>query len=360
MPIILRHKSNNKGIAVIIAVTMIALLMTMVIELNRKTGSFAESANVIKRRATLEYMTSSAIHMAMALLVKDKKESDESDSLQEDWADPEIISNAMNDMVFEEGTIEVKITDELGKIQINALVDFPDGRNFNEPQRRMWERFLRYLRPEEGISDDDTMPSAIYNSTKDWLDSNDDGAITGVNGAESYYYEGLDPPYTCKNGPFSSIDEFFLVKCVAELFEVAGGLDQVTGFITQHGMTDSDGKKFTFPGKININTAELPVLAALLPDGEEHLAMDLIAYREEMSDGVYTHGLKDPQWYKRAPGLADTKIDPKLITTSSDFFRIEAIAVAHEIKLKTTAVVKREKDKKTGKYICKALYWKGE
>ncbi len=355
----LRHKSNNRGIAVIIAVTMIALLMTMVIELNRKTGSAAESANVIKRRATLEYMTSSGIHMAMAILVKDKNESKDVDSLQEDWADPEVISNAMNDMVFEEGTIEVKITDELGKIQINALVDFPEGQKFNQSQMLMWERFIGYLRPDEGLTDDDTMPLAITNSTKDWLDSNDDDAIEGVTGAEADYYEGLDPPYTCKNGPFSSLDEFLLVKGVAGLVEGVGGLDQVAGFITHHGM-DSDGKKFVFTGKININTAELPVLAALLPLNEEHLAMDLIAYREEMSDGVYTHDLKDPKWYHTAPGLADITIDPELITTKSDFFRIEAIAIAHEIKLKTTAVVKRKKDKKTGKYICKALYWKSE
>jgi general secretion pathway protein K len=354
-----KYEPNNKGIAVIIAVTVIALLVAMVIELNRKTGSAAESANVIKRRVNLEYMTSSGIHLAMALLVKDKNDS-ESDSLQEDWADPEVVNSIMDEIVFEEGTVEVKISDELSRIQINALVDFPDGNQFNQSQMLMWERFLGYLRPEEGMSDDDTMPSAIINSTKDWLDSNDDDAITGVNGAESDYYEGLEPPYTPGNGPFSSIDEFLFVKGVAELIHGIGGLDQVEGFITPHGMTDSEGKKFTFPGKININTAELPVLAALLPFGEEHLSMDLVAFREEMSDGVYTHDLKSPEWYKRAPGLADITIDPELITTSSDFFRIEATAISNEVMLTTTAVVKREKDKKTGKYICKALNWKSE
>ena len=71
----LKYKPNNNGIAVIIAVTVIALLVTLVIELNRKTGSAAESANLIRQRVSLDYMTSSAIHMAMALLVKDKHES---------------------------------------------------------------------------------------------------------------------------------------------------------------------------------------------------------------------------------------------------------------------------------------------
>jgi general secretion pathway protein K len=354
-----KHKSDNRGIAVIIAVTTIALLVTMVIELNRKTGTAAESANMFKRSATLDYMTSSGIHMAMALLVKDKKET-ESDSLQEDWADPDVLSIAMDDLSFEEGTIEVTISDELGRIQINALVEFPDGQKFNQSQMLMWERFLGYLRPEEGLSDDDTMPSAIINSTKDWLDSNDDDAISGVNGAESDYYLGLDPPYSPQNGPFDSVDSFLLVKGVAELMEGVGGLDQVAGYITHHGVIENKDKKFTFPGKININTADLPVLAALLPLGEEHLAMDLIAWREETSDEKYTHDLKNLNWYKQVPGLADITIDPKLIATSSDFYRIEAIAVVDEITQKTTAVIKREKEKKTGKYICKVLYWKSE
>lgn len=355
-----KYKSDNRGIAVIIAVTTIALLVTMVIELNRKTGTAADSASMFKRRATLEYMTSSGIHMAMALLVKDKKETNEVDSLQEDWADPDIIKSAMGDLSFEEGTIEVKITDELGRVQINALVEFPDGQKFNQSQMLMWERFIGYLRPPEGLSDDDTMPSAIINSTKDWLDSNDDDAISGVNGAESDYYQGLDPPYVSQNGPFDCVESFLLVKGVAELVEGAGGLDQVAGYITHHGMIENQAKKFSFPGKVNINTAELPVLAALLPFGEEHLAMDLIAFREETSDEKYTHDLKKSTWYQNVPGLAGITIDPKLITTSSDFFRIEAIAVVHEIILKTTAVVKREKEKKTGKYMCKVLYWKSE
>lgn len=355
-----KYKSDNRGIAVIIAVTTIALLVTMVIELNRKTGMAADSASMFKRRATLEYMTSSGIHMAMALLVKDKKETNGVDSLQEDWADPDVLRDAMDDLSFEEGAIEVKITDELGRVQINALVEFPDGQKFNQSQMLMWERFVGYLRPPDGLPDDNTMPSAIINSTKDWLDSNDDDAISGVNGAESDYYQGLDPPYVSQNGPFDSVESFLLVKGVAELVEGAGGLDQVAGYITHHGMIENEAKKFSFPGKININTAELPVLAALLPFGEEHLAMDLIAFREETSDEKYTHDLKKSTWYQNVPGLADITIDPKLITTESDLFRIEAIAIVHEITLKTTAVIKREKDKETGKYMCKALYWKSE
>jgi len=63
-------------------------------------------------------------------------------------------------------------------------------------------------------------PSAIINSIKDWLDSGDDDAITGLSGAESAYYQDLDPPYPCRNGPFPHLGELALLKGVtAELFE---------------------------------------------------------------------------------------------------------------------------------------------
>jgi general secretion pathway protein K len=350
--------NNSRGIAIIIAVTVIAILVTAALELNRRTSAVVEFTDVSRKIITLEHMTSSGINMAMALLLKDKKESEKVDSLQEDWADEEIISNALNDIPFDEGTMEVKISDELGKIQVNALVNFPEGQSFNQSQMIMWERFLGYIRPEEGLENDDTMPSAIINSVKDWLDSGDDDAITGVNGAESDYYEGLDPPYACKNKPLSSVEELVMVKGVADLAAGIGGMEQIAGFITVHGMEANTDKKFTFPGKININTAELPVLAALLPSGEAHLASEFIDYREEMSEGQYTHDLSNPQWYKNAPGLGDIAIDSNLITTTSDFFRIDAKAVLNDITLATTALVKREKDKKTGKYVCKVLYWK--
>ena len=46
------------------------------------------------------------------------------------------------EMSFDYGRVRVSIVDELGKIQVNSLVKFPDGRDFNESQRQMWEHFL--------------------------------------------------------------------------------------------------------------------------------------------------------------------------------------------------------------------------
>jgi len=357
---------NDRGVAIIITLTVVALLLTTAFELNRKAGASVEFAGVTRDRVIISYMTSSGIHMGMALLMRDKNEggNKQVDSLQEDWADPEFVAEALLDIPFEDGTLSVSISDELGRIQANALLKYPGGREVNPVQERMWERFLGYLNfinPSES-SDDDTSPTAIINSVRDWLDFGDDDAITGVTGAESDYYQDLDIPYSCRNGPMAHIEELLLIKGVPDLVANVGGFEMIEGLLTVHGMTaDESGKKFTFPGKININTADLYVLAAMLPQEDAPFAQEIIDYREEMTDGNYTHqDLSNPTWYKNAGGLGDVTIEEGLITTSSDFFRITATAELNKVKSSAAAIVFREKDKKTGKTICRVLSWEAE
>lgn len=47
----------------------------------------------------------------------------------------------------------------------------------------------------------------------DWRDSDDnETSLSGSTGAESSYYESLDPAYECKNAPFDTIGELLLVR----------------------------------------------------------------------------------------------------------------------------------------------------
>ena len=347
---------NSRGIALLVTLSIITLLVAVTVELNRKVRASAISTGASRDRLTLSYMASSGINAAMAMLVKDKMEST-SDTVQEDWADPDKVSEVLRDIPFEEGTVMVKISDELSKIQLNALVIFPEGRVFNESQYNMWNRFLMSLITQDELLQE-TEPSMIINSAKDWLDSGDDDAITGLNGAESDYYQDLDPPYSCKNGRFTHIGELTLIRGITpDLFYSLGGLSEISSYMTVYGMTQTKTNKFTYEGKININTAELPVLAAILPIGNEDLAPEIYEYRIETSDLEYIHDLSGPTWYKNVPGCSDIEIDQNLIRTSSDIYRIESTATLHEIKITVTALVQREKDKKTGKWMCRILSW---
>ncbi|MFO7965298.1 MAG: general secretion pathway protein GspK [Desulfobacterales bacterium] len=354
------HIKNSRGMALLITLGIIATLTILAIELNRKGRDAVTSVTAARTRQTLTEMATSGIHAGMALLAEDKFNDPPSglDSILEDWADPEIMEQLIAGMAFENGDLTVRIDDELGKIQVNALVQFPEGINANRLQADLWERFLRLIATaEEAYAEIE--PSTIIDSTKDWLDSKDDDAITGLNGAESDYYRSLEPPYECKNGPIEDLEELVLIKGVSpELFYGLEGLFGIADYLTPTLGPLSDGTESYFQGKININTADLPILAALMPVGAEILAPEIFAYREELSDLEPIADLSNPTWYKHAPGCSDIDIDPNLITTFSDFFRIRSRAVMDQHSVGITAVVQRMKDEESGKIFCKVLNWK--
>lgn len=353
---------NNRGIALLITLGIISVLIITAVELNRKARFTLTSVAQSRDRATLSAMAGSAIHAGMALLIKDKMNDPPSglDSMQEAWADPEAIAELLAAIGFDDGELTLRITDELGKIQVNTLVKFPDGVEANTPQMFLWDRFLK-LAASSDNAPDDIEPRTIIDSLKDWLDSKDDDAITGLNGAESDYYENLDPPYACKNGPIDHLDELVLVRgIVPELYYGLEGVYGISNFMTATFGPVSNGQNDYFKGKININTAELPVLAALLPIGSEILASAIYEYRVAFSDSAYLHDLSSPTWYKNAPGCSDIAIDEDLITTFSDFFQLTAAAALGKMRVVATAVVERVKSDETGKWTCKVLSWRME
>lgn len=350
---------NNRGIALLLTVSITTILVAATLEYNRQARVSLVSTAAMRDSITLSQMSTSGIHAAMALLVKDKQEST-TDSLLEDWADSEKIDELLAQIPFEDGKLTVNIIDEMGKIQANALVAFPNKNAFNEAQLGLWERFLVNLegQKEEGEVAEDSRPEAITNSVKDWLDSGDDDAITGLSGAESEYYQDLDPPYACRNGPLPDLDELLLIKGITP--DIYYGDEETPGisrFLTIHGVTGS-GSEFAYPGKININTADVPVLAALISLENQDLIEALKDFRQAVIDGEEGHDFSKPGWYKEIPGFEDLNLDTNLITVSSDIFRIESEAALHDKKLLITAVVQRVKDARTGKWYCEILSWK--
>jgi general secretion pathway protein K len=127
--------------------------------------------------------------------------------------------------------------------------------------------------------------------------------------------------------------------------------------MTVHGMTLGAGTAFNWPGRININTAGLPVLAALLGIENEEMAQALYDFRQEIEAGKDIHDFSSSKWYKEIPGFGDIALDPRLITTSSDVFRIESVAATSNIKSSVTAVVQRVQNSQSGKWTCKVLNW---
>jgi len=399
--------SNHKGMALLVTLALISVLMAAALELARGSWDSSEMEKKRADRFQAEEMAKSGIDLAMFILTRDAEQND-IDSLQEMWADPEIMAAAIELLGFKQGSLDVVITDELGKIQANALLAQSPGAEINNDQSALWERFLNLV-----ISSDKSAdlrdPAEIINSLKDWLDSGDDDSISGLSGAESDYYEALDPPVVCSNGPLNRVEELFMIKGVPEdltslpenLIEQSGSdlsksarnssLNSAASgaalndpsrsaksqffsndplephlslepsrIFTVYGIDSNkkEGTKFTYPGTININTAEVAVLAAMLPSGMEDQASELADFRMErgQSGKVFVNAL-DSGWYKKVIALSpkDTEEFERIVRYSSDLFRVDATAQLNDASISLTGFIKREKQAGSGRWGCTTL-----
>ena len=88
------------------------------------------------------------------------------------------------------------------------ITDLESKFNINSP-----EPILQQVLPQAltlmGVAPGEATP--IVNSILDWIDPDDQ---THPEGAETEYYQGLNPPYAAKNGPIDDISELLLIKGV--------------------------------------------------------------------------------------------------------------------------------------------------
>jgi len=315
-------------------------------------------------RLTLYHVASSGIHLGMAMLVKDKDDKKSRiDSIQEDWANKEKIDEVLQEITFNDSTLTLEISDELGKIQLNSLLKSAKGHDVNDTQAVLIDRLLDQIiaQYEDQEAFEQIDKKEIINSMIDWLDSGDDDLITGDSGAESDYYENLDPPYTCRNGPFQDISEVALVKGInPQIFYSEKEKIGLSNFTTNFGAV-KQGNTITFPGKININTAPLPVLYAMVGEENKDCAEAIDNFRKEKGEEEeYINPLAANAWYKDLPECKITTIKwdkiARIITHSSDIFRINSKAKLNEQALTITAIVKRNRNK-SGKNSYEIISW---
>jgi len=138
------------------------------------------------------------------------------------------------------------------------------------------------------------------------------------------------------------IEELLLVKGVtSELFYGTEEFTGLSALVTPWGRD----------GKININTADSLLLRAFSDQIDLDMVDGMMNYREE--DEAY---LKDPGWYKNAPGFpGDVTIPAELLTTVSSFFEISTKVVLNDMSRKVRGMIARGPSSQT-----QIVYWKVE
>jgi len=183
----------------------------------------------------------------------------------------------LQDVPLGNGRISVKITDLERKFNIN-LAD---------------EAVLQHAFILMGV-DAGEFPVAV-SSILDWMDPDD---LEHMNGAESDYYQSLQPPYYAKNRPIDDLSELLLVKGVTpEMYWGPACTNRSPGRLQRQlnplgragqppfytvGLVDL----FTplSSGKINVNTAPATALQ-MIPGVDEIIATEIIRMRSG-PDGV--------------------------------------------------------------------------
>jgi general secretion pathway protein K len=153
-----------------------------------------------------------------------------------------------------DGEYSVRITDEAGKININAITDASSD-------------ILRNLLKNLGVQEEEA--NTIVDSLLDWKDADD---LRHLNGAESDYYMSLPNPYKAKDANFDTVEELLLVKGMTpEILYGNGEKKGIVDFLT----VNSNSKMI----KINVNGAPKEVLMAI-PGITPEIADAIISYRE--------------------------------------------------------------------------------
>lgn len=147
---------------------------------------------------------------------------------------------------LDNGSAEIEIIDETGKINLNAPLD----QSFSD----LIYNLLIMVGVEPERADE------ITDSIIDWRDPDD---YVSPSGAESEYYQSLPDPYRAKNGNFDVPDELLLVKGVTpEIYYGKKGQTEAGEKVDLYGL-QKYFTTFVVGNAINVNSAPLPVLAAL-------------------------------------------------------------------------------------------------
>jgi len=306
---------NNRGMALILTILVISLIVALTLQFNASMRSDLQATANLRDGVKIGYIAKSGFNYALGVLSVDSAEEDV-DSLHDTWADAKAMSeNAAS--LFDEGRIEVRISDHSARIQVNRIVG--ENGEYNAVQKGLLTRFLNS--PAFGLSPEDV--DNIVDAMKDWIDGNSE--VTRF-GAEDTYYQTLEKPYPCKNAPLEFIEELLLIRGITK--DLFYGTEERPG-ISRYLSTYGDGK-------INVNNADPLILRALSDDMDDGMVKEMISYREDKESD-----LSDPAWYKMLPGMGDVNISDELVTTSSTYFEVTSEGFRDNMAKRISGIVKR-------------------
>jgi hypothetical protein len=213
------------------------LLGILAIGLGSRCAFALQVSERFDRGLQASYIAVGGVQHAVSVLARDLTPT--VDGFNEEWTDneAEFARRPLGEGTFsiqyptlmEDGTVQWRygMEDEERKLNLNTAPE---------------DVLHRLIQEAGGVEAGPAL--VIAQSIVDWRDTDQDPRPVG---AENFYYHGLSPSYSAKDGPFQSVEEVQLVRGMTpKVFK------QLEPYVTVYG-----------EGKVNINTAPVPVLRAL-------------------------------------------------------------------------------------------------
>jgi general secretion pathway protein K len=178
---------GDKGFALVLTLVVTALMVAAAVELIHQVyvdTSLNRSFRDGQQASLLAESGAKGGKQLLQMLISGKSYT----SLSDKWAVPFKQED-------ETGRIEITITEESGKINLNSLV--PQTTVTDQNVMGMLQRLGTPLQ----------IPVNVWNALADWI-----ATVPRAGGVESSYYKTLNPPYAAHNGKMMTVNELSLVK----------------------------------------------------------------------------------------------------------------------------------------------------
>jgi type II secretory pathway component PulK len=278
-------QTRTRGIALIIVMIAIFVLSVMAAVFATSMKVETKLAQNANHDQELIWLGRSGVELARYVLSQQMTIPNEPyDALNQIWAggpggmgesNSPLAGLSLDNYQVGDGNVSIKIVDLERKVNINAV--------------RLNPAELQQALTLMGVGADGI--SVISDSILDWI-SPPGGSRPA--GAESDYYQTLDPPYYAKNAPMDDLSELLLIRGIRDHPEIYWGgsptnqpparFQQKLGFVNSpfqvpdypFGLTNIFTALST--GRINVNTTDENVLQ-MLPGVDETTAQNIIKQR---------------------------------------------------------------------------------
>jgi general secretion pathway protein K len=343
-----RPLTGEAGVALVLTLIIVTLVAIIVLELNYLMRVDIHASANFRDGVRAYYLAKSGVNVAKELFGRNIQELEE---LKDAF-----LTGAPQTLPIGEDSASVRVIDETGKINVNALVvqaiapqasagaQTPQRPGRTQPREAQtvspWIQVTQALFQRLGI--DPTLVGAVI----DWIDVDD--IPTGSGGAESSYYRGLEKPFISRNGAMETIAELRLIKGFTDEVLLKLGARRVGGIVDPATNLYFTALPLPQGGgwQVNLNTAPPPILNSLTQEVGQYA--DRIVQRRTQSRIEKINDLQ--QLGISGEALQDFQ---RLGTLTSVYYAIEARGTVGDMVKQITALIRTGGDQGS-----QMLYWR--